>query len=245
MMVKSKFLAVEGIDGAGKRTQLDLLSSVLDDRRVPYARFAFPRYNSFFGRMVARFLNGDFGPLDAVNPHFSALLFAGDRLEARSELMEALKKGKTVIADRYIGSNLAHQTARVPLEKREEFLAWLKRLEYNTYGLPAEDLVLFLRLPANVAHRLVARKAARDYTRLERDLQEADIAHLEQAAHVYDRLGTAPNWATIECFDEAAGELRSPDDIHREVMELLEERAPYMVHRERRRKSSRHGRPRI
>jgi len=245
MILRSKFLAVEGIDGAGKRTQLDLLSRVLDERGVAYARFAFPRYNLFFGRMVARFLNGEFGPLDAVDPHFSALLFAGDRLEARAELFEALDEGKTVLVDRYIGSNLAHQTARVLPEKREAFLAWLKQLEYSIYRLPAEDLVVYLRLPASMAHRLVAQKAVRDYTRLERDLQEANIAHLEQAAQLYDQLATAPNWVTVQSLDAGSSELRSPGDIHREVMELLEKRAPYMMHRERHRKSGLHDPPRI
>jgi len=232
MVLRSKFLAVEGIDGAGKRTQLDLLSKALDERGVAYARFAFPRYHSFFGRMVARFLNGEFGPLETVDPHFSALLFAGDRLEAKPELEAALRAGKTVLADRYIGSNLAHQTARVSPEKREAFLAWLQQLEYKVYGLPAEDLVLYLRLPAGMAHRLVARKAARDYTRLERDLQEADIAHLEQAAQLYDRLAAAPNWVAVESFDARSGALRSPEDIHRELMDLLEKRVPHLARRE-------------
>ncbi len=84
---------------------------------------------------MAQFLNGEFGALEAVDPHFSALLYAGDRLEAKPRIEAALRAGKTLLADRYIGSNLAHQGARVPREKRGEFLAWLKQLEYEVYGL--------------------------------------------------------------------------------------------------------------
>ncbi len=219
-----KFIAIEGIDGSGKRTQIDLLSRALEARSVPHVRYSFPRYESTFGRLVARYLNGEFGQLEAVDAHLSALLFAGDRFECKGELEAALAEGKTVLADRYIGSNLAHQTARVGAQRREEFLSWLKRVEYGIYGLPVEDLVIYLRLPVVEAHRLVALKAAREYTDLQRDLQEADLKHLEQAALVYDRLATEPNWVTVECFDAAAGALRTAEMIHRAMMAATEAR---------------------
>ncbi len=224
MPPRGKFIAIEGIDGSGKRTQLDLLARVFAARGIAHVRFSFPRYDSSFGRLVARYLNGEFGKLDAVDAHFSALLFAGDRFEAKTELEAALASGKTILADRYVGSNLAHQTARVGPQRREEFLSWLKRLEYGIYALPAEDLVIYLRLPAVQAQRLVGLKTAREYTQLLRDLQEADLRHLEQAALVYDRLATEPNWVTIECFDPAAGALRPPEAIHAEVLAAVEAR---------------------
>jgi dTMP kinase len=147
MAARGKFIAIEGIDGSGKRTQLDLLARALESRGIPCVCVSFPRYDSSFGQLVAQYLNGDFGSLSAVDPHFSAMLYAGDRLEAKPELEAALSAGKTVLADRYISSNLAHQTARVAPKQRDEFLRWLQRLEYSLYDLPAEDLVLFLRLP--------------------------------------------------------------------------------------------------
>ncbi len=229
MARRGKFIAIEGIDGSGKRTQIDLLSRALEARGVAHVRVSFPRYESSFGRLVARYLNGEFGRLEVVDAHFSALLYAGDRFEAKIEMEATLSAGKTVLADRYVGSNLAHQTARVGPQRREEFLSWLKRLEYGIYALPAEDLVIYLRLPAVEAHRLVGRKAARDYTSLQRDLQEADLKHLEQAALVYDRLATEPNWVTVECFDAAAGELRPPEAIHRAVLAAVEARLADLV----------------
>ncbi len=224
MPPRGKFIALEGIDGSGKGTQLELLTRELTRRGVAHTRISFPRYDSFFGQMVARFLNGDFGPLDSVDSHFSALLYAADRNEAKSLLEAELAQGHIVVADRYIGSNLAHQTARVPPERREEFLAWLKRLEYEIYRLPVEDLVLYLRLPAKEAHRLVGTKGARDYTKLRRDLLEADVAHLQTASEIYDQLAREPNWVTIECFDPARGELRPPEAIHRAVVAALDAR---------------------
>lgn len=229
MAERGKFIAIEGVDGSGKRTQLDLLGQALETRGIPCARFSFPRYESSFGKLIARFLNGEFGDLASVDAHFSALLFAGDRFEAKSDLEAALKAGSTVLADRYIGSNLAHQTARVNAPQQEEFIVWLKRLEYGLYGLPAEDLVLYMRLPVAEAHRLVGMKEARAYTTARRDLQEADVRHLGQAALVYERLAMQPNWATIECSaaaSDTAPALLSPEQIHAAVLKTVWARLP-------------------
>src|ERR1700732_4651830 len=114
MAQRGKLIALEGIDGSGKRTQLELLSRALDARGFATVRISFPRYESFFGKLVGRFLNGDFGSVNQVDPHLSAMLYAGDRFEAKDELESALAAGKIVLADRYIGSNLAHQSERVP-----------------------------------------------------------------------------------------------------------------------------------
>jgi dTMP kinase len=224
MTARGKLIALEGIDGSGKRTQLDLLAGEFYARGLATYQVSFPRYESSFGKLVGQYLNGDFGDLDAVGPHLSALLYAGDRLEANPEIEAALSAGKFVIADRYIGSNLAHQTARVPAEQREEFLEWLKRVEYGLYALPAEDLVVYLRVPVVEAHRLVALKSARAYTSFKRDIQEADIKHLEQTAIIYEKLATGANWARIECLNTISGVLYSPEEIHRAVLQAVESR---------------------
>ncbi|HKV04764.1 MAG TPA: hypothetical protein VJO53_06615 [Candidatus Acidoferrales bacterium] len=230
MPARGMFIVLEGIDGSGKRTQLDALARAFTERGTGFLQISFPNYSGFFGKLVARFLNGEFGPLGAVDPHFSALLYAGDRLESKPAIESALASGKTVLADRYIGSNLAHQGARVPRERRSEFLAWLNRLEYQVHALPAEDLVIYLRLPAAEAQRLVGKKGARDYTKSRRDLQEADLAHLEAASEVYDELARQSNWLTVECFDAASRTLRAPSAIHAEILAAIEKRMRSALH---------------
>jgi dTMP kinase len=224
MANRGKLIALEGIDGSGKRTQLDLLERELDSGGRATFRISFPCYESFYGKLVGRYLNGEFGQLGAVDPHLSALLYAGDRLEAKPEIEAALSAGKIVLADRYVGSNMAHQSARVPPEHREEFFAWLKRLEYGLYGLPVEDLIVYLHVPVAEAHRLVGLKSARAYTSLKRDIQEADIKHLEQTATIYDRLATEANWVRIDCTNTVSGGLYSPEEIHGAVLQAVEAR---------------------
>jgi|SRR5579862_4283310 len=226
MPARGKFIVFEGIDGSGKRTQLESLARAFTQQGVPFSQISFPNYDGVLGKMVARFLNGDFGPLASVDPRFSALLYATDRLESKPAIEAALGSGTTLLADRYVASNLAHQGARVAAGKRGEFIAWLKTLEYQVNALPMEDFVIYLRLPVAQAHRLIGRKSAREYTELRRDLQEADIAHLEAAAQVYDDLAAQPNWLTIECLDPSSGSLRAPDAIHREILGAIEVRIP-------------------
>jgi dTMP kinase len=210
-------IAFEGIDGSGKHTQMRLLEHELTSRGCPVFSTAFPNYESWFGKMIARFLNGEFGPLESVDPHFTALLFAGDRFEAKPKLTEALSGGNIVLADRYIGSNLAHQTARVPVAKRADFLNWIEHLEYNIYGLPRENLVLYLRVPPREAQHLIGKKSSRSYTGAKQDIQEADLTHLADAADMYDLLSRRSPWATIQCYDAARGSMRLPEEISSEI----------------------------
>ena len=215
-----KLIAIEGIDGSGKRTQLDLLAAALTAAEGQHSVYStgFPQYDSWFGKMVGQFLNGEFGTLDSVDPHFSALLYAGDRFEAKPKLELALRNGQIVLVDRYIGSNLAHQTARVPPAQREAFRHWIEHLEYGIYDLPREDLILYLRVPPGEAQKLVAHKSPRSYTSAKQDILEASLRHLEQAAAMYDLLAREVPWVTIECFDARRGAMRPAGEIAQEVL---------------------------
>lgn len=217
-----RLIAIEGIDGSGKGTQLELLQKALRANGVAVHATNFPHYQSWFGSMVGQFLNGKFGALETVHPHFAALLYAGDRFEAKRELTDALTQGKLVLADRYIASNLAHQTGRVPAAQRAEFITWLEHLEYDIYGLPREDRVIYLRVPPAQAQALVAQKTARSYTNAKQDIQESSLRHLQDAAEMYDQLAKRPHWATIECIDRLTNTMRAPEAISADLRELVE-----------------------
>jgi dTMP kinase len=213
-----KLIAIEGIDGSGKQTQAKLLERALIARGHSVYATGFPQYDSWFGTMVGNFLNGELGPLDKVDPHFTALLYAGDRFEAKSSIEEALKEGKVVLVDRYIGSNLAHQVARAAPDKRAELMRWIEHLEYTIYGLPRETLILYLRVPPQEAQKLVSRKSQRAYTSASHDLQETSLRHLQDAGEMYDMLSRSRPWATVQCFDAEHGAMRPPQDIAAEML---------------------------
>src|ERR1700734_1171438 len=73
MPPRGKFIVLEGIDGSGKRTQLEMLVRAFASHSVACSQISFPRYDGFFGKMAGQYLNGDFGSLEAVDAHFSAL----------------------------------------------------------------------------------------------------------------------------------------------------------------------------
>ncbi len=221
MTTRGLLIAIEGIDGSGKHTQAKLLQHSLAAKGYSVFATGFPQYDSWFGNMVGKFLNGDYGPLEAVDPHFSALLYAGDRFEAKARIERMLDEGKIVLVDRYVGSNLAHQVARANPEKRSEFLRWIEHLEYSIYGMPHEDLILYLRVPPSQAQKLVGQKTERQYTHASHDIQEKSLRHLEDAAEMYDMLSRSRPWATIQCYDAQNNALRLPEDIAGEVQSAV------------------------
>lgn len=224
MPASGKLIVLEGIDGSGKHTQLEMLARAMRERGIPYATIDFPQYRGFFGKMIAQYLNGGFGTLSEVDAHFSALLFAGDRLENKKQLETFLNEGKLVLADRYIASNLAHQGARIAVAKRPQFRRWIERLEYEIYGLPREDVVIYLRLPTTRAQQLIRQKRVRKYTRRRSDLQEASFSHLERAAQIFERLARQPNWSTVNCMEFKCSDVRAPEKIHSDIMAILQKR---------------------
>ncbi|HUJ39433.1 MAG TPA: dTMP kinase [Candidatus Acidoferrales bacterium] len=220
-MPRGMLIVFEGIDGAGKRTQISRLAAALAARNIPSETMSFPVYETFIGRLIERYLGGEFGPLEQVDPHFSAMLFANDRLMQKGRLVGALEAGKTLLLDRYVASNLAHQGSRVAPAERGVFLEWLRKLEYAANELPREDLVLYLRIdPAEAQERVRLRRSPGRGG----DLHESDVQHLADAAGVYDELARGENWITIDCYEPATGHARTPDEIYALVMAAVEVR---------------------
>jgi dTMP kinase len=219
-------VAIEGIDGTGKRTQADLLKARAEREGRRAALFSFPRYGKNpFAEVVARYLNGEFGDLKQVPAELSALLFAGDRYAARTELLEACRENDLVICDRYVASNLAHQASRLPPSEWRRFTSWLLAVEYGVYELPQPALTILLDLPIRDAMTLISRKQPREYTSLKADIHERDLAYLSACREVYLMLAAdaGPAWAKIECV-RAEGEFRDVEDVAAQVWALVEPR---------------------
>lgn len=209
-MSNSKFIVIDGIDGSGKATQVELLKKYFDEEGIDYLAISFPRYDqNVYGDLVRRYLLGEFGEINEVDPHLAATLYAGDRILAKKEIEKALNSGKTVIADRYVSSSKAHLSANLPEEKREEFIQWVDKLEYETNGVPREDLTFFLNVTPEVSQKL----ADRD------DIHERDLDHLQKAHGVYLKLAQNPNWKVIECMN--GDQLRTPEDISQEIISKI------------------------
>ena len=116
------FIVLEGLDGAGKSTQVKKLKSYLETLGAPLSYIHFPRYDApVYGNLISRFLRGDFGDIAAVHPQLVALLFAEDRHGAAPSMRAALEAGGTVLLDRYVYSNIAYQCAKLPSAEEAVF----------------------------------------------------------------------------------------------------------------------------
>lgn len=225
-MTKGKFIVIEGTDGSGKATQTSLLKDRLIKEGKSVELIDFPQYSeTFFGKMVGRFLKGEFGGLSQVDPHLTSLTYAGDRWQAKEKIYRWLEQGSTVLANRYTGANMGFQTARIPEERREEFLSWLDELEYGVYGIPREDVVIFLHVPVDIGQKLLEKKGHRDYVGgNKKDINESDLEYQKEVEKVYFKLvDKYPHWFLVECCDKE-GNLMPPVEIHELVYNALRER---------------------
>jgi dTMP kinase len=214
-------VAIEGIDGSGKGTQAERLRAGLVADGVSCSLMSFPRYEAtLFGRAVGDFLNGRFGTLEQVDPHLAALLYAGDRLESRDDLLAAIDTHDVVVLDRYVASNIAHQGAKTAPEERQKIIDWISQIEHEIYGLPYADLTILLDVHVPTAVELIARKSARTYTDQKADLQEANSEYLSSVRKLYCELANSqPNWQSVSLLDNES--LRTIDDIAGEIRNVV------------------------
>lgn len=195
-----RLIAIEGVDGAGKRTLTDQLAAELRSRGHSVASAAFPRYAAdVHAALVREALHGAHGDL-AHSVHGMAVLYALDRRDAADELRAALHAHDAVLLDRYVASNAAYGAARLHQDADGDFVAWVRELEIDRFALPRPDHHLLLCVPASVAAR---RAEHRERTQPERgrDGFESNRSLQERCAAVYARLATDNWWSPWSMID--------------------------------------------
>jgi dTMP kinase len=223
----NQFIVLEGLDGAGKSTQIELLKSYLSRSDIQYKYMHFPRTDTptIHGEMVANFLKGDYGDIDNVNPYLVALLYAGDRNDAKEMLNDWLNRGYFLLVDRYVYSNMAFQGAKfkVPAEK-QELKKWIERLEYQYHKIPKPTLSIFLHMNFEFVSQKLrdARKGDdRKYLDGKEDIHESDLEFQERVEAEYMQLvKEEEDFYAIDCFDDT-GKTLSPEAIHKKIIDLL------------------------
>ena len=226
MDLSGKFIAIEGLDGSGKSTQIDLLIRHFEAKKVPVRFIHFPRHNEgIFGKLISRFLRGEFGSLENVHPQLVALLFAEDRKDFGAVISQWLEEGALVLVDRYVLSNIAFQCAKLSVEsERAQLTDWILDFEYNYNRIPKPDLSVYLQVPFDFTLRSLAarrQQAARDYLAGAHDIHEADMVFQRAVRSEYEKMTTTyPRIRTIHCGDEQ-GAMRQVEQIHNEILSAL------------------------
>ena len=220
-------VVLEGLDGAGKSTQVKRLRSYLESIYGTLEYIHFPRYDApVYGDLISRFLRGDFGSNENVHPQLVALLFAEDRHGAAPGMKASLAEGKCVLLDRYVYSNIAYQCAKLAdKEEAETLRKWIFNTEYGSFELPRPDLNIFLDVPIGfVEEKLNSTRGGddREYLNGAQDIHEADIEFQKRVREIYRRqCELDPKFIRIDCSDEY-GMMMSPGAIFAKVKEVVD-----------------------
>ncbi len=220
------FIVLEGLDGAGKSTQIGMLRQLFAERGVESEYVHFPRFDTpVYGDLIARFLRGEFGGVDEVNPYLVALLYAGDRAEAAGMIRGWLAAGRAVILDRYVWSNVGYQCAKLPAgEERDRLARWILDLEFGHNALPRPDVSLFLDVPFAFTERKLAETregADRDYLHGGRDIHEDALDLQRRVREVYLSMAARDaKLRVVECGD-SSGAMESPERIFEKIRGVL------------------------
>ena len=216
-----KLIVIEGTDGSGKGTQLQLLLNYLNKKQISYASFDFPQYGkTFFGDFAGRFLNGEFGHFSRINPYLASFPYAADRWQVKNQLWKAINDKKLVICNRYTPS-VVYQAVKIKPAQRNNFLKWAETLEYKVFGIPKPDLVLFLYVPLVFAQILMLKKNKRNYLNgKSKDQYEESADYLQKVENMYlAMVRNNKNWVKIDCVENE--KILPPELIHQKILDKL------------------------
>ncbi|MCL1903753.1 MAG: thymidylate kinase [Oscillospiraceae bacterium] len=225
--MSGKLIIIEGLDGSGKSTQWEMLKKTNGFKKKPLF-LTFPDYDSESGRIIKRYLAGEFGGKggmiirggDAPSEHtaYSASSFyAIDRyISYMTSWGKAYKDGVDVISARYTSSNAIYQMTKLPEEQWCEFLDWLYDYEHEKLKIPVPDLTIFLDVPVEMSQELLAKRYEKEGAK---DIHEGDVLYLKKCREAALYAAQRDNWVKIDCVK--GGVLRSPDDINRELTKVI------------------------
>ena len=211
-----KLIVIEGLDGCGKSTQLELLPQNLLKNGIESKSVSFPDYQSNSSALVKMYLGGEFGkkPND-VNAYAASLFYAVDRFASyKTNWGEYYNQNGVIVSGRYTTSNAVHQTSKMDEGEWEGFLRWLYDLEYNKVGIPKPDKVIFLDMPVEVSQKLLSGRYKGDEAK--KDIHESDTKYLEKCRRAAMFTAEYSGWTIIPCAKD--GEPRSINDIADDIL---------------------------
>ena len=219
--MKGKLFVIEGVDGSGKATQTDLLYQALQNEGKTVRKISFPNYDSPSSSLIKMYLNGEFGTdPQAVNAYATSVFFAVDRFASfRTDWHSFYEDGGIIIADRYVTSNFVHQAGKIEdVAEKERYIQWPSHLEYDIFGLPRPDCVIFLDMPPAYSLRLRQQRNTLKQG-LTHDIHEEDQGYLYQAYENATAIAQHQAWHVINCV--ADYEIRTIEEIHQEIMQIF------------------------
>ncbi len=222
------FIVLEGLDGSGKSTQVEMLTKYFNDKNLKTKFIHFPETDSpVYGELVGKFLRGELGSNEQVNPYLVALIYAGDRNNSKAKIQSWLDQGYVVIADRYVMSNIAFQCAKLTGKQEQDQLAqWIMDTEFGYFNIPKPDLNIFLDVPPSFTQKqLTETRQGDDRTYLNgaKDIHEEDLDFQQKVRLVYTgQVSRDSNFKLVNCANDA-NEMGHPNEIFNKILPYIDE----------------------
>lgn len=215
-----KLIVIEGLDGSGKSTQINILAEKIKEKGLTFKQIKLPNYDGDSSALVKMYLAGEFGknPED-VNAYAASAFYAVDRFASFKTIWkDEYENGAVILADRYTTSNAYHQMIKQPEENWDNYIEWLEDFEYNKIGIPKPDLVIYLDMPVEISQKLMSKRYEGNESK--KDVHEANVGYLNACRKAASYAAEKMGWVKISCSD---GEnARSIESIAEEIKRSVE-----------------------
>lgn len=219
-----KLIVIDGTDGSGKQTQMELLEKKLKNKNIDYRKVSFPNYSSPSSSLVKMYLSGEFGnDAQIISPYIASTFYAVDRYATyKKDLEKYYEDGGLILADRYTTANMVHQAGKIKdEEERKKFLDWLYELEFSIYKIPMPTKVFFLNMPPEYALKLIEHRKNKFSGEEKKDIHERNKSHLQDSYNAACKVAKDYGWCEIKCVSN--GEVRTREEISEEIFEVVKE----------------------
>jgi dTMP kinase len=220
-MNDAKLIVLEGLDGSGKSTQLDLIKKYFEKHNLKYEYLHFPLYEeNESGKVIATYLRGEFGDINKVDPIFVANIYAMNRFQYLPILQRQLLTNDVVLLDRYVFSNMAYQGAKYNTNTQSKIIRdWIDEYEFGFLELPYPDLDIFFDVPIeSIEKRLEEKREGEDrkYLQGKADIHEIDIEFQKRVRDNYLELKGYQGYEVI------LTEFMTPEEIFNKYKDQLD-----------------------
>lgn len=218
-----KLISIDGLDGSGKHTQSVMLYEYLRGKGENVKLVSFPNYESDSSTLVKMYLNGEISSnLYDINAYTASLFYACDRYVTwKKDLEDFYNKGGIIICDRYLSSNILHQTVKIAdIHDRRKFADWDYDIETRKMGIPKEDKTIILLVKPEISAKLLTARYKGDDTK--KDLHEGNIEYLQQCYSNAKEMAQFCGWSVVNCMTDDETDILSKDVIFNKILEELE-----------------------
>jgi dTMP kinase len=228
-MSTQNLIVLEGLDGAGKSTQINLIKKYFEEYNLKYEYIHFPKYeHNEYGKIISAFLRGEYGNIDEVDPIFVANIYAMDRYLYLPTLQKQLIENDVVLLDRYVFSNMAYQGAKYDNDTQSQIIRdWINEFEFGFLELPYPNLTIFFDVPIDAIEQRLNNKREgtdRKYLNGKTDIHEKDIQFQKKVRDNYLMLKNYTDYHIIDCTTEISKNffrLDDPEELFNKYKNLL------------------------